>query len=560
MKSLKTLVRESVRRILSEKIHGNLAIVYHASHTPPMEFAIYMNQGFKPGEGAGGLYGFGLYTVYAEGDELINSNSGRGFYGKHIYKIRADLGGFLIFDPKPCIKIHGKLLTLREQLKKFNLESVIRSIEAGGSDQEKAFLDVDLAENKNNNSGYSSNIPLGLKRFLKNYVNGLVFTGSNDGLVVVIFDPDRSAYLLSHSTTPLTPESEFSKKFGPFEDGTEVSRRRVVLGNTQKGTFEKLNAKAYDNIEIIKSFEKRLLSIIEKTGINKRGIKNIEKVIRQIADGQKEHFDPEQLSRRLRKAYVDVLLKKDHMNILKLLSIENLPKEYYVFLDPVMGWPSDVGKHFEKMTVPEFTLFMSEYAKKVKSKFNPAQSFNLIEKVMYSLNHGDRMMKMDTLKKAEVVHKLSGGPERKPENLLFVGMVENHLRHHSGFPGFKEKVYPTADHISQLILKEAKQFLKEFPEGDAKYGVEFFYAGYLKDFSTIRYSSIRKGEYVINSVKDLQSICFFLMRNNIFSSNIVQEILTHVIGFRSKNGARSKSKPRPGVGLNPMQSARSQSK
>jgi hypothetical protein len=552
MKSLKTLIRESIKRILSEKIHGNLAIVYHASNTPPMDFAIYMNQGFKPGEGAGGMYGFGLYTVYGEGERLINSKSGQGFYGKHIYKIRADLNEFLIFDPEPCIKIHGKLLTLREQLKKFNLESVIRNIEAGGSDEEKAFLDIDLAENKKNNRGYSNNIPLKLKRFFKNDVNGLVFTGTHDGLVVVIFDPDRSAYLVSHATTPLTPESEFSKKFGPFEDGTVISRKRAVLGNTQKGTYEKLNTNAYDNIEIIDSFEKRLLTIIDRVGVNKQGIQHIEKIIAQMAEGQKEHTDPEQFSSRLRKAYVDVLLKKDHMNILKLLSIENLPKKYYRFLDPVMGWPSDVGKHFIEMSIPEFTLFISQYAKLVKSKFNPSQSFKLIETVMYSLNDGDRIMKLDTLKKAEIVHKVAGGPKRDPEDLLFVGMVENHLRHNSNFVGFKQEKYPTIDHIAQLILKDAKQFLSHFPEGDAKYGVEFFYAERLIDLHEIRYSSTREGENVINSNQDMQKICFFLMKHNIFSSNIVQKILTNIIGH-SMSG---RGKTRPGTGLNPMADAK----
>ena len=549
MKSLKTLIRESVRRILTEKIHGNLAIVYHASQNDPMTFAAYMNQGFKPGEGAGSMYGYGLYTVYCEEETLINSKSGQGFYGPHIYKLRADLNEFLIFDPEPCKKIHGKLLTLRQQLEKFNLTNVIREIESVGTDTEKAYLDVDLEENKRNNSGYSNNIPIKLKRFFIDKVNGVVFTGTHDGLVVVIFDPDRSAYLLSHSTTPLTADSKFDKKFGPFDDQPAIARKRAVLGVTQKGTYKDLQAKEYGSYNLSKlfDFQKRVSAIINKQGVSAEGIQVVEKVIEQMAEGQKDYHNKEQFAGRLRRAYVEELLKNDHENVLKFLNIKDLPITYYLFLDPVIGWPTDIGRHFAEMSLSEFTSFMKRYAKLIKLKFDADKAYKLIETVMYSLKDFDRMVKLETLKKAEIVHIMSSAiKKRDPEDLLFAGMIETHLRHNSETVGFKEDKYPTIDHMSQLILKEAKAFLSNFPEGDAKYGVEFFYADKLVDFRKIRYSSLRKGEYMINSIEDLQKICFFLMRHNIFSSKTVQKILMRTIESRSKP---TKHKPRPGSGF-----------
>ena len=187
------LGRSQIRYLINEAIYGKTAIVYHGSRTPPPELIKSFNAGgFQPGKGAGGLYGMGLYTVYDDKD-LFVSNTGTGDYGENIYKFKTNLNNFLALNEDTCKLVHGQVLTVRQQLEKMkSVKTQIRDIEDSSMSH---LLDASLPKKDT----FTGSIAKELSVYLMNDIIGMLFRGSNDGYVCLIFD-DANTFPIAHAT------------------------------------------------------------------------------------------------------------------------------------------------------------------------------------------------------------------------------------------------------------------------------------------------------------------------------------------------------------------------
>jgi len=168
MKEIRQLIREM---LLTEKVYGAQAVVYHGSPTPPDVFIpVLLNDDFDPGleRGAGDMYGKGLYTVYDLGATQTES----GEYGPYIYKFKINLFGFICFDPEVALLVYKRPLSPVEQAQELGLDAALI----------KKLKGIRIG------TGFTSESALPASIFLKGKVKGLIFTGSRDGRVAVIYD------------------------------------------------------------------------------------------------------------------------------------------------------------------------------------------------------------------------------------------------------------------------------------------------------------------------------------------------------------------------------------
>lgn len=165
------MIRQLIREmLLNEEVYGAQAVVYHGSKSPPDVFIpALLNDTFTPGLGAGGYYGLGLYCVY----DLYGTPTASGYYGDYIYKLKVNLYGFICFDPEIAQLVYKRPLTPVEQAQEIGLaKSLIEQLQG---------IRVEGLE-------YTSQAALPASKFLKGKVKGLIFTGSNDDRVAVIYD------------------------------------------------------------------------------------------------------------------------------------------------------------------------------------------------------------------------------------------------------------------------------------------------------------------------------------------------------------------------------------
>ena len=166
---LRSLIRET---LLLEEVYGAQAVVYHGTRADPQELiSAILRDEFKPGEGAGSMYGEGLYTVY----DFKGTKTEKGEYGDHVIKLKVNLYGYIIFDPDIALKVYKKPLTPAQQAEEVGYsETVIKAL--GG---------VKLPRD----GVFTSDSALSVYKSLQYEVKGLVFTGRNDGHVAVVYDP-----------------------------------------------------------------------------------------------------------------------------------------------------------------------------------------------------------------------------------------------------------------------------------------------------------------------------------------------------------------------------------
>jgi hypothetical protein len=182
MQITESQLRQAVKTLLKEEVYGTIATVYHGSRQPPEEFIkVFENEsglvGWETGKGAGSMYGHGLYAVW----QKTNHSTFNGSYGNWIYKFKINLYGFVIFDKEVCRRVYGSSITPLEQLKRLGKKHLINRL----TEEEKNLLSEALP-----NQNLSSEYALRTFRSLIGNVNGIVFWGSNDGPVVIAYDPN----------------------------------------------------------------------------------------------------------------------------------------------------------------------------------------------------------------------------------------------------------------------------------------------------------------------------------------------------------------------------------
>jgi hypothetical protein len=165
---------KKTQQLLQEEVFGAQAFVYHGSRHDPSQFIpMMLKNEFDPGQGAGAMYGKGLYCVH----DLDDSATESGNYGSYLYKFKVNLHGYIIFDDDIAKKVYGKYLSPAEQAKVCGYSShVIKFLEDGFQ------VEADREEQ------YSSDIARPASKVLSGLVKGLVFTGRRDGRVVVVYD------------------------------------------------------------------------------------------------------------------------------------------------------------------------------------------------------------------------------------------------------------------------------------------------------------------------------------------------------------------------------------
>ena len=247
---LRSLIREA---LLLEEVYGAQAVVYHGTKADPQKLiSALLNDEFRPGEGAGSMYGKGLYTVYdPEGAKTMT-----GSYGNHVIKLKVNLYGYIIFDPDVALKVYKKPLTPAQQAEEVGYsETVIETLKKVRPQLRNVF---------------TSESALSVYESLQYEVKGLVFTGRNDGKVVVVYDPTTAvpmAWKRVAQTLVGGGQRTFSEPWKPVNraallsplDRPDVSARegrpaqQSALRRSATGSFE---ARKWDPSKILKSLER----------------------------------------------------------------------------------------------------------------------------------------------------------------------------------------------------------------------------------------------------------------------------------------------------------------
>jgi len=151
---------------LTEEVKSTSAIVYHRTkkeYIPNFEF------------GDGDTYGRGFYSTY-DLDSQLRDNMLR--YGKNIMQFQVQIRDFLILDKAEAIKVYGEY-NIKKQLIKLAPKIYILH---------KNFID-DLLINSRDYE-YTSDLAKTLVDEIKinKYIKGMIFTGRQDGKVLVCYD------------------------------------------------------------------------------------------------------------------------------------------------------------------------------------------------------------------------------------------------------------------------------------------------------------------------------------------------------------------------------------
>ena len=232
MNLLRSLIREA---LLTEEVYGAQAVVYHGTKADPLKLInALLNDEFTPGVGAGSYYGKGLYTVY----DPYKSRTMDGGYGDFVIKLKVNLYGYIIFDQDTARVVYGSSLTPAEQAQKLGCSSA--TIKA-------------LKSTKLNNSEFTSGIAYRAHSDIESEVKGIVFTGKNDGRVVVIYDPSTVIPVAWKRVEGQWRQADRNQK------GFKSAVRRSATGEYDEGKYVN---------------DSSILKLIEKLPIDQRIIKN----------------------------------------------------------------------------------------------------------------------------------------------------------------------------------------------------------------------------------------------------------------------------------------------
>ena len=164
------MIRQLIREmLLTERVYGAQAVVYHGSETAPEIFIpALLDDTFDPGQGSGAMYGKGLYTVY----DVEGTKTAFGEYGDYVYKFKINLYGFICFDPDVAQLVYKRPLTPVEQAQELGLDEAL----------------IEKLKMIHIEPGFTSESAYAASKFLKGKVKGLIFTGRHDGRVALVYD------------------------------------------------------------------------------------------------------------------------------------------------------------------------------------------------------------------------------------------------------------------------------------------------------------------------------------------------------------------------------------
>lgn len=274
---------------LTEKVIGGLAIGYHRTRNLKNVNAIG-ESGFKAGSGA--MYGTGIYLTYDFDDQ--QDDYMREHYGPYVVRCKVALHGYLIFDEAVATAVYGRRSSLRDQFKLFGLsDDLLQHIEKQMIG--RVYSSVAARDFANTIHGKKQ----------QGKIKGIVFTGENDGRVIVAYDPSTVkslgyARVIDDNKTlekvkwrrfetatagqalppvRLTPAQQFyraMKRFGftPVAHGVggarlvgKVNGRFVTVKIKTESWSDSVTVSAYMTQKDPEALEKRLPGVVEKHGV-----------------------------------------------------------------------------------------------------------------------------------------------------------------------------------------------------------------------------------------------------------------------------------------------------
>jgi hypothetical protein len=162
---------------LLEEVYGVNVVAYHRTKSEDIISGI-LEKGIIPGEGM--LYGQGFYATY-DLDSQLKSNM-KNKYGNIILKVFIKAYKFLIFDYDIAKKIYKDKYTLIDQLENMKLLKYIKYLD-----------DIKYYSTTLKRLKYSSDIAYQMYKTessIISSINGIIFTGRNDGKVIVAYEPN----------------------------------------------------------------------------------------------------------------------------------------------------------------------------------------------------------------------------------------------------------------------------------------------------------------------------------------------------------------------------------
>lgn len=203
---MKILLRESqmirvVKRELGEEITGGSIVVYHRTKLTKENYKL-LNNGFVPGDGQ--MYGRGLYSTYELKDQFNSNMEG---YGSTIIKFQVtDTSKILVLDESEQRKVFGKKIGVLDQIKK-----ILKGGFNGFYKENKDAIQksIELLEDKNKLTSEAAYHLASYVRKFQLLFDGLVFTGRNDGRVLVLFETTLASPLQYVDTRGLKQGDKF---------------------------------------------------------------------------------------------------------------------------------------------------------------------------------------------------------------------------------------------------------------------------------------------------------------------------------------------------------------
>lgn len=223
LKELKQVLGQLLREnLLDEDIQAGSFLVYHRTNKENLKD---FNKGYDVGTGA--MYGAGLYTTYTLEAQMRPQMLS---YGKFVIEFKIpNTGKFIILDSSEAKKVFGPKYGLMTQLKRV-LGGYFNSFYSANKE---ALLKCESHLERVN---YTSEVAVELSRIpgFIGHVDGMVFTGQNDGKVLVLYETNLANPIQYYDDN----ENEWHniKDLDSFGIGKDMRKPGKILNQIAIGT------------------------------------------------------------------------------------------------------------------------------------------------------------------------------------------------------------------------------------------------------------------------------------------------------------------------------------
>lgn len=261
------------KQILTEAVFGKLATIYHRTGGKSDITDKISDIGFIAGSGA--MYKKGIYATYDLKSQLRPRMS--AVYGPTIVKAKVNLQNFLIFDYKVAKKVYGDNYTLVDQIKTIqkminkNIKIPEGVKEISDSLKQEPYITSDFAQRLV--GGYDEILRLG---------KGIVFTGHNDGRVVVTYDRNIVIPFV-YNTTKRNSQKLDSSTWKKFEPGKVKELIKKGLDSVHNYLYFSMVEETIKVLSINDEKFKEIIETFNKKG-RKKGIELTYNLIEEVED------------------------------------------------------------------------------------------------------------------------------------------------------------------------------------------------------------------------------------------------------------------------------------